>query len=91
MIFLAILYVFNYHLHLSNACVLFPDINECAPAPCQNGATCIDLLASYRCECKSGYSGNNCETGENIWLRALFFCVGNYNTVAIDTNSCQAI
>ena len=40
------------------------DINECLPAdPCQNGGTCVDLVGSYRCDCKTGYSGNNCETG----------------------------
>ena len=51
--------------------ILFSDINECAPAPCQNGATCVDLVGSYRCDCKSGYTGNNCETGKNSgpgWL-----------------------
>ena len=47
------------------------DINECSPDPCQNGATCQDLVGSYRCDCKAGYSGNNCETGENN-LRGLF-------------------
>ena len=42
----------------------FSDINECSNSPCKNGATCVNLQGSYRCDCKSGYSGNNCETGQ---------------------------
>ena len=42
----------------------FVDINECAPDPCQNGATCADLVGSYRCDCKAGYTGSNCETSK---------------------------
>jgi len=42
------------------------DINECAPVPCQNGGTCVDLVGSYRCDCKTGYSGTNCETGMSL-------------------------
>ena len=44
----------------------FSDINECVPDPCQNGGTCEDLVGSYRCSCKTGYSGDNCQTGDNI-------------------------
>ena len=39
------------------------DSDECSPDPCQNGGTCVDLVGSYRCDCKTGYSGTNCETG----------------------------
>ena len=42
------------------------DTNECAPAPCKNGATCVDLVGSYRCDCVTGYSGSNCETSKNL-------------------------
>ena len=31
------------------------EINECAPGPCQNGATCVDLVADYRCDCLQDY------------------------------------
>ena len=44
------------------------DTNECAPAPCKNGATCVDLVGSYRCDCMAGYSGSNCETSKNLIL-----------------------
>ena len=43
--------------------VCFTDINECSNNPCKNGATCVNLQGSHRCDCKSGYDGNNCENG----------------------------
>ena len=39
------------------------DINECRSAPCQNGGTCRDLVNAYRCDCRPGYTGGNCQTG----------------------------
>ena len=46
--------------------LLSTDINDCAPDPCQNGATCLDLVGSYRCDCKAGYTGSNCETSKHL-------------------------
>ena len=40
--------------------------DHCGNSPCQNEATCVNLVAGYRCDCKTGYSGNNCETGDDI-------------------------
>jgi len=37
-------------------------IDECASAPCVNGATCTDGPDSYSCACVAGYSGVNCQT-----------------------------
>ena len=28
-----------------------------------NGATCSNVQESYLCDCKVGYTGSNCETG----------------------------
>eukprot|EP01043_Picozoa_sp_COSAG02_P022363 COSAG02_NODE_1161_length_14173_cov_8.154469_1_plen_718_part_10 len=36
------------------------DGDECAPAPCQNGAACTDGVNAYSCTCMTGYSGTNC-------------------------------
>ena len=60
------------------------DINECSNNPCKNGATCVNLQGSHRCDCKSGYDGKNCENGKklfisflvllSVYLRLYFFC-----------------
>ncbi len=36
------------------------DINECsAPGPCENGATCVDLIAQFECRCPEDYEVRN--------------------------------
>lgn len=35
--------------------------DECEPNDCQNGATCIDQVDSYRCACPSHFAGKYCE------------------------------
>ncbi|KAL9970142.1 hypothetical protein ACROYT_G022469 [Oculina patagonica] len=42
--------------------ILNNDIDECAPKPCLNGATCVDLVHDYNCTCVLGYTGRNCST-----------------------------
>ena len=37
------------------------EINECEPNPCQNEATCTDLIGTYLCNCTEDYTGNDCE------------------------------
>ncbi|KAL7020907.1 hypothetical protein ACKWTF_011674 [Chironomus riparius] len=37
------------------------DIDDCESSPCQNGAICIDKVASYACICSVGFTGPNCE------------------------------
>ena len=39
----------------------FIDINDCTSGPCHNDAHCVDLKDDFRCECKDGYWGKNCE------------------------------
>lgn len=38
------------------------DINECVKSPCRNGASCQNTNGSYRCACRTGFSGRNCDT-----------------------------
>lgn len=51
---------------------LFVDINDCAGDPCENGASCVDEVDGYRCDCVPGYEGNQCEISRSnteIYLR----------------------
>ncbi|RMC02154.1 hypothetical protein DUI87_21321 [Hirundo rustica rustica] len=41
------------------------EYNECLSAPCQNGATCRDLINSYECVCLAEYEGEECEIDVN--------------------------
>ncbi|XP_065053009.1 fibropellin-3-like [Rhopilema esculentum] len=41
------------------------DINECESNPCKNGATCLNQINRYVCQCSPGYTGTNCETDIN--------------------------
>jgi hypothetical protein len=44
---------------------LFTDFDECGNNnPCVNGATCINVNGSFRCECLPGYIGPTCFEGE---------------------------
>ncbi|XP_068690355.1 uncharacterized protein [Montipora foliosa] len=38
------------------------DINNCANHTCANGASCIDSINSYSCNCTAGFTGTYCET-----------------------------
>ena len=37
------------------------DIDECEKKPCENGGTCKDGVASYKCTCSPGFNGKDCE------------------------------
>ena len=63
-------------------------VNACINQPCRNNGTCVNVGLSFRCHCKTGYFGQNCEEGhlekkskyinliviiEIIILRIIFF------------------
>ena len=37
------------------------NINECSSSPCQNNATCVDLVNSFACRCNGFFVGNLCD------------------------------
>ncbi|MCP3664211.1 MAG: calcium-binding EGF-like domain-containing protein [Gammaproteobacteria bacterium] len=37
------------------------EIDECDSSPCQNGATCNQMVNHYSCTCAAGYTGDHCE------------------------------
>ena len=39
------------------------DLDDCVSHNCSNGASCIDGINSYSCNCSAGFTGLNCETG----------------------------
>ena len=43
--------------------IAFTDTDECASDPCQNGATCNDMVNMYNCTCAPGYEDVFCENG----------------------------
>ena len=44
----------------------FIDIDDCVGHTCVNGATCVDGVNSFTCDCVLGYEGTNCETGNTF-------------------------
>ncbi|XP_053390682.1 fibropellin-1-like isoform X2 [Mercenaria mercenaria] len=38
------------------------DNDNCDPDPCFNGATCIDGISNFTCNCQNGYSGETCNS-----------------------------
>ncbi|XP_078377492.1 uncharacterized protein LOC144660677 isoform X5 [Oculina patagonica] len=68
---------FVYELQRTPACHLRycgnsgQAVNECVVTkPCKNGATCVDLKDGYRCLCKPGYTGKDCDQDVNECVTA---------------------
>ena len=56
------------------------DINDCSSNTCLNGATCIDQVNGYACNCQPGYQGVHCQTSRL-----------SFQILSICTFSCQVV
>ena len=50
-------------IHHVEESILFTDIDDCTSQPCLNHGTCNDQVNSFKCNCKQGFTGPRCETG----------------------------
>ena len=57
----------------------FIDIDECKTKPCINGGKCENLPGSYRCNCRSGFMGYHCQTGNGIDFLCVCLTINPFN------------
>lgn len=57
---------------LCNEDIIYADIDDCTPDPCQNGAMCVDRINDYVCVCPAGYTDKQCQTGNDFHCILLF-------------------
>ena len=43
-------------------------MDECASDPCQNNATCVDLINEFRCDCVPGFNETFCQNSKTNFL-----------------------
>lgn len=36
------------------------DVDECQLHPCRNNGSCVNYVGTYRCDCLTGFRGNDC-------------------------------
>ena len=54
----------------------FLDVNECKVRnPCKNGASCVNSVGGYSCQCPGNYKGKHCDEGENLYFFLRNICL----------------
>ena len=58
-------------------CHYFSLVNTCQSSPCKNGATCTqtETPQRYKCTCRLGYKGVNCDTGIVV---EVLYCLAHF-------------
>jgi hypothetical protein len=73
---------------LEMCCAACTAIDECESSPCTNGATCVDAVAAYTCECAEGWTGTICD---EVWVVPDECLEGTYIVSAANaTSGCEA-
>ena len=53
------------HIYIE-MCLMYIVYSECDINLCENGGLCKKLGVSYICECKGGFTGSLCQTGNQM-------------------------
>ncbi len=40
-------------------------LEKCNPNPCMNNGECLNYGDTYKCVCKNGFTGKNCESSDS--------------------------
>ena len=65
-------------------------IDECFYTPCLNDGICMDRFASYGCECKGGFSGDDCSGDSDECASAPCLNGGTCSESATELVACNA-
>ena len=58
-----------YEVYSHTIVFFFLDIDDCVNQTCANGASCLDGVNSYSCNCAAGYTGVHCQTGNTFFVQ----------------------
>ena len=55
------MFLSSHFNHMINFIILFLDVDDCAPNPCQHDGQCVDDVANFICHCAPGWAGDTCK------------------------------
>ena len=42
------------------------EVNNCRPESCRNYGKCTSIVTGFKCQCKPGFTGKQCETSKLV-------------------------